>query len=281
MPRATSRAIAPGGDHLERGTHLVTEAHHRPLAEGLLDVGEGGVEGLLAVCCSHVCGAFLIGSGRCSFDAREGHRHRVRAHGRLWRTPPASHLWTGTYRTDVRSPSRHAGVPLGSGGMEPQHLERRLRELCAAHDVPGASVAVLVGRRDGHGRHGRAQPGHRRRGDDRQPLPDRLDHQALHGQPGHAVRRARPARPGRAGGDVPARAPGRRTRPRPGRSPCGTCCRTPAASTATTSSTPAAATTSSSGTSPRARRWPSSSRSARPCPTATPGSASPAACWRR
>ena len=28
--------------------------------------------------------------------------------------------------------------------MEPRHLEQRLRDLCAAHDVPGASVAVLV-----------------------------------------------------------------------------------------------------------------------------------------
>ena len=50
----------PGGDHLERGARLVTEPHHRPLAELLLDVGEGGVECLVAVCCSHVRGAFLV-----------------------------------------------------------------------------------------------------------------------------------------------------------------------------------------------------------------------------
>ncbi len=39
----------PGGDHLDRGAALVTEAHDRALAELTVDLAERGLEGLLAV----------------------------------------------------------------------------------------------------------------------------------------------------------------------------------------------------------------------------------------
>ena len=39
-----------GRDHLERRAGVVAQPHDRALAELLLDVGERGVEGLLAVC---------------------------------------------------------------------------------------------------------------------------------------------------------------------------------------------------------------------------------------
>ena len=58
-------------------------------------------------------------------------------------------------------------------------LQERLHDLREEHDVPGASVAVL---RDGDGRRRRlrdAQPRHRRRGDDRLAVPDRVDHEGL------------------------------------------------------------------------------------------------------
>ena len=44
-----------GRDDLERRPGLVAEAHHRALAELLLDLGERDVERLLAVSTSHVC----------------------------------------------------------------------------------------------------------------------------------------------------------------------------------------------------------------------------------
>ena len=43
-----------GRDDLERGAGLVAEAHDRALAELLLDVGECGVQGLVAVSSSHL-----------------------------------------------------------------------------------------------------------------------------------------------------------------------------------------------------------------------------------
>src|SRR6185312_15034673 len=39
-----------GRDDLDRHPHLVTEAHHRPLAELAVDAGERGVQRLVAVC---------------------------------------------------------------------------------------------------------------------------------------------------------------------------------------------------------------------------------------
>ena len=39
-----------GGDHLDGGAFVAAEAHDRALAELAVDLGEGGFEGLLAVC---------------------------------------------------------------------------------------------------------------------------------------------------------------------------------------------------------------------------------------
>ena len=60
----------PGRDDLDRHPHLVAEPHDRALAEGLLDLCEGGVERLLAVCCCHA--GCLRGSGRCRAPVRCG-----------------------------------------------------------------------------------------------------------------------------------------------------------------------------------------------------------------
>ena len=159
-------------------------------------------------------------------------------------------------------------------------LEERLRALTDRFDVPGATLAVLQDGEVTTVAVGEPQPRHRRRGHHRQPVPDRVDHEALHDRGRDAVRRARRARPRRARGQdtSPSSPPPTRTPRAPSR--CGTCSPTPAASTATTSSTPAAATTCSSGTSPRAPSCRSSSRSAPRTPTATPASASPGGCSR-
>jgi hypothetical protein len=45
----------PGGDHADRDAHLVAEAHDRALAEALVDLREGHLEGLRAVWSCHVC----------------------------------------------------------------------------------------------------------------------------------------------------------------------------------------------------------------------------------
>ena len=80
-----------GRDDLQRCAGLVTEAHHRALAELLLDLGERDVQRLLAVSTSHVCPSsvrdpwsrrrsvsvclvFVVGP-----DARPGHRQPARA----------------------------------------------------------------------------------------------------------------------------------------------------------------------------------------------------------
>ena len=57
------------------------------------------------------------------------------------------------------------------------------------------------------------QPRHRRRGDSRLALPDRLDHEGMDGDPRHAARRRGRDRPRRAGAPVSAELPGGR---RPG-----------------------------------------------------------------
>src|SRR5690606_13143964 len=54
-PQCHVEGDGPGRDHLDRGTGLVAEAHDRTLAEVAVDLGEGGLEGLLAICwCGHV-----------------------------------------------------------------------------------------------------------------------------------------------------------------------------------------------------------------------------------
>ena len=74
-------------DDLERCAGLVTQAHHRALAELLLDLGERDVQRLLAVSTSHVCPS-SSGTRRPASqgsvwsvvgpDARPGHRQPAR-----------------------------------------------------------------------------------------------------------------------------------------------------------------------------------------------------------
>ena len=89
MPSAMSSAIDAGRDHLERGAGLVAESHHRALAELLLDVGERGVERLVAVSTSHGAAVLFCRRGvevrpatlERATDSRPDQRRRD-----LWRT---------------------------------------------------------------------------------------------------------------------------------------------------------------------------------------------------
>ena len=76
-PSATSSAMEPVGITSSGARDLVAQPHDRALAELLLDVGERGVERLLAVSTSHVLCPFSASGVRYVCDARASHRHRL------------------------------------------------------------------------------------------------------------------------------------------------------------------------------------------------------------
>ena len=98
-----------GRDDLDRRPGVVPEAHHRSLAELAVDLGEGGVERLLAVCgCGHV---LTSGTGALRNAVRTacGRRSRRRRSGRsgCWSSP-----------TTLEAPTDSAGGrdrPVGDG----------------------------------------------------------------------------------------------------------------------------------------------------------------------
>ena len=106
---------------------LVAEAHDRALAELLLDVGERGVEGLLAVSTSHVLILVSRRVSRYIGDARASHRQRLvsavdccgepRSTSCLWtETSPGSNRCSGAGRgvSGSASQSRQNSLPSGS-----------------------------------------------------------------------------------------------------------------------------------------------------------------------
>ena len=107
-----------GRDHLERRPDLVAEAHHRALAELLLDVGERGVERLVAVSPAIGCPlTFVCGRPMCIGDARGSHRQCGSIGGvGLWRTALlASACGQNLGRTGVRPSESGVGVSAISG----------------------------------------------------------------------------------------------------------------------------------------------------------------------
>jgi hypothetical protein len=92
--------------------------------------------------------------------------------------------------------------------LDQQSWQDRLDTLADKHGVVGASLAVRHGDHDGRGRDRGAHLSLPAAGDPRRAVPDRLHHQGLDRDPGHAARRRGPARPGRARRPPPARLPG-------------------------------------------------------------------------
>lgn len=70
-----------------------------------------------------------------------------------------------------------------------RRLEEDLPRLTAAHEVPGASVAVLVDGQVGGGHRRRGEPADGRCGDTGFVVHDPVDHQGLDRDVGHAARR--------------------------------------------------------------------------------------------
>ena len=89
-------------------------------------------------------------------------------------------------------------------------IDEQLPALLEKYDVPAAAWARPRRRRGRRRRRRRPQQGHRRRGDARLGLPDRLDHQALDQHAGHAAGRRGQGRPRRADPHLPAGVPDRR-----------------------------------------------------------------------